>query len=856
MSAKAPLKQQKVQPRFKKKGLWRRLVTPRRLAVLGVLAAVGLGVFTFFYVKYSRIIDAKLRGEVFVRTSGIYAQPPTIKAGQSLSMTDLRTYLDRIGYVESATATDQRGHYSVNGQTMTVEPSHDALVDNALAFPALNVTFSKNSEAIVRIVDKTTNKQMQSAEIEPELLSSVSNADKEKRLVVGYDELPVNLTNAIIAIEDRRFLEHRGVDYRGLARAVWINITNREVQQGGSTLTQQLVKNMFLTPEKTYKRKLEEAFIAIVIETKLSKEQIMQLYCNEVFLGQQGNYSLNGFGEASRAYFDKDVSKLDLKESALLAGMIRGPSLYNPFSNQDKAIERRNAVLDAMAEMNFISSQQAEDTKKLDIGVRERRAVANADAPYFLDYLQTELGAEFPGMDLSRQSLRIYSTIDMNLQRAAERAVRDNLAALDKIYAGRKTDAVPPGTLQAALVAIDPHTGEILALVGGRDYEKSQLNRATDANRQPGSVFKPIVYATALETAYTGEQVDAITAVTPFLDSPEKFYTANGDVYEPDNYGKSYSNKSLPLREGLVKSLNVITVRVAEKVGLFQIQQIATKLGLPKPPPYLSIALGTTEATPMQVAGAYSAFANLGLRVKPTGLKRVTDGQGSTIKALRPETSQALHPQVAYIMTDFMKDVLNRGTAAGARSRGFTSLAAGKTGTSRDGWFAGYTPNLVCVVYVGFDDGSQLGLEGSKSALPIWTDFMKSALRMRPDLGGDEFQKPVDGVVEADVDPESGELVVQGCGANHKVELFVDGTQPRETCSLHSGPEVISPDGQTDDKYGTPPFKTPDGKEPLPGKPRPPPPLPPQVKVPPLPKPKDDGPPGRPRRVRPKDERR
>ncbi len=452
--------------------------------------------------------------------------------------------------------------------------------------------------------------------------------------------------------------------------------------------------------------------------------------------------------------------------------------------------------------------------------MQERRALANANAPFFVDYLQKELGNAFPGSDLSQQSLRIYSTIDMDLQHAAERSIRDNLAALDKVVGLRKQDPVAPGTLQAALVALNPKTGEIYAMVGGRDYEKSQLNRATDAKRQPGSVFKPVVYAAAIESAFGNNLPEPITAVTPFMDAPETFITGAGEIYQPDNYGKSYTNRDLPLREGLVHSLNVVTVRVAEKTGLFQVQQTATRLGLPKPPPYLATALGTTEATPLEVAEAYTAFAELGQRVTPSGIRRVTDSTGVTIRATKPEVVSAIHPQTAYIITDFLKDVLNRGTAAGARARGFAAVAAGKTGTSRDGWFAGYTPNLVCVVYVGFDNGDQLGIEGAKSALPIWTDFMKAALRMRPDLAGDEFEKPADGLVEIEIDSESGQLATPAC-VKHRPELFVAGTEPKEKCAIHdSSFDEPGPDGPD---FSVPPYKVPPGGKP-PAKPGDPPP--------------------------------
>jgi penicillin-binding protein 1B len=791
-----PLKKQAVQPRFRRKSLWRRVVTPRRIAALGILSVLGLGVFTYFYFRYSRLIDAKLRGEVMIRTSGIYAQPRIIKTGQPYSVAEIRAYLTDIGYVEAAKAEDaRRGRYAIAGQTMTVEPGESAIIDKAVAFPALQLTFSRSGESIVRIVDKASGKAIPSAQLEPELLTALSNAEQEKRQIVQFRDVPKHLRDALVAVEDRRFFEHNGVDYRGLARAVWINVTNKELSQGGSTITQQLVKNMFLTPEKTYKRKLQEAFLSIVLETRLSKEEIFALYCNEIFLGQQGNYSVNGFAEASRAYFNKNIEGLTLPESAFLAGIIRGPSYYSPYSHAERAVERRNQVLDAMVETGAVPAPDAEAAKATPLGVQPRRLAANANAPYFVDFMQKELGGAFSESDLSRQSVRIYSSIDLDLQRAAENAVRDTLGGLDKIYASRKKDPVPPGTLQAALVAMDPRTGEVLAMVGGRDYEASQLNRVTDANRQPGSAFKPVVYAAAIDTAFSHATREPLTAASMFLDAPEKFVYGTGETYEPGNYGDRYSNREVSMRYALTHSLNVVTVRVAEQVGIGQIQQTAQKLGFRKPPSYPSIALGVAEATPLEVAQAYTAFANLGQRVAPTGLVRVTNAGGTTVKGLQKTTATALQPPVAFIVTNILEDVIDRGTAAGARERGFRAKAAGKTGTSRDGWFAGFTPNLVCVVYVGFDDGSQLGLEGAKSALPIWTDFMKAAVRLRPELAGDGFPRPDEGVAEVEIDPESGGLAVPGCPSRRK-EFFVEGTQPKAPCPVHDfgpSPEPLDP---------------------------------------------------------------
>src|ERR1044071_3015684 len=497
--------------------------------------------------------------------------------------------------------------------------------------------------------------------------------------------------------------------------------------------------------------------MSIILETRLSKQKIFELYCNHVYMGQQAGFSINGFGEASSAYFNKDVTNLTLPESAFLAGLIRSPNRYNPYTKVETATARRNQVLDSMVEAGVITQDEANKAKATDlVVVPSRGRIDVSDAPYFADYVQNQLGDMIAG-GAGTEHLRIYTSIDMDLQRAAYAALTKQLAALDKIEAKR----FEPGTLQAALVAMNAKTGEIVAMVGGRDYSKSQLNRAADAFRQPGSVFKPFVYATALNTAYDPVP-RVITPATTFMDEPKTF-TFDNQEYSPGNFGDTYSNKPVTLRDAIVHSLNVVTVDVAMEVTMGRVMNLAAKAGLPKPPrAYPAMALGTSEATPLQIASAYTAFANLGSRTTPIAINRITTGEGATIAAPTAQRSEVLRPEVAYVMTSFMKDVVNRGTAAKVRARGLKSVLAGKTGTSRDGWFAGYTPNLVCVVWVGFDDNSELGLEGAKSALPIWTAFMKQALALRPELGGDSFAKP-DGIVDVEIDPTTGLLATDKC---------------------------------------------------------------------------------------------
>lgn len=789
-----------------RKSLLRRLFFSRwTLIVVSSFLLLGAVAFTYFYLSYSKMIEARLRGDVIIRTTGIFAAPRSIREGQgSWTLASLKSYLDAIGYVESTKDADaRRGRYEIKGNTIEIRTSNDALFNGVRQFPNLAVSFRANGRGVEKLVDLDSKKKLDSALLEPEQLTAISNDKQNQRQkLVSFKDLPKDYINAVLAIEDRQFFEHSGINVRGLSRALFRNASEGEAREGGSSITQQLVKNFFLTPERTVKRKLEEAMIAVTLETKLSKEEIFQLYANEIFMGQNGSYSINGVGEASAMYFNKDIVNLNLQECAFLAGIIRGPSLYSPYRDPQRARARRNQVLDSMSEAGSITREQAEQAKATPLLIEPKRKALNSDAPYFVDYLQQNLASAIEDRDSVRESYRVYTTIDMELQRAADKAVNDTLAQLDAIFAKRRKNPLPPGTLQAALVAVNAKTGEILAMTGGRDYSASQLNRAVEANRQPGSVFKPIVYAAALNSAFDGPRDEAITPATLFMDAPKTFYYGGGKTYDPGNFGDKYANKEVTLRDALVHSLNVVTVEVAEKVGYTKVTRMAENLGLPRPQALPSTALGAAEATPLQVARAYTAFANGGNLAEAVPLKRVTNSNGSTVTENKPERKQVLRPEVAWLMTNVMQDVVSRGTAARARSMGFSALAAGKTGTSRDGWFAGYTPNLVCVVWVGFDDNAELGLEGSKSALPIWAAFMKQALALRPELGGSEFARP-DGIVEAEIDPATGLLWEEPC-IEHRTEYFIEGTLPQNKCTEQP---LSPPDGET------PPTKEP-GEEP------------------------------------------
>ena len=772
----------------------RRFFSAPVIIPLVFISAIVFGVLIYYWTVFSTRIDTLLKGEVYTRSAGIYAAPKQLRTGENLSADDLVAYLKRAGYVERDQQADTaRGRYSVSNGVVEIEPSHDSSIDGQQQFQHLRVQFSRTGKSIASIGLGEQNSHPDRAWLEPELISAVTGRERAKRRVVGFNDLPPQLVKAIVVTEDRSFFEHYGVNVRGILRALirrYDSDPNSPIaRQGGSSITQQLVKNLLLSPERTWRRKVSEAYMSIILETRLSKEQIFALYCNQVYLGQQAGFSINGFGEAAGAYFGKDVTNLTLPEAAFLAGLIRSPNRYNPYHDPMTATARRNQVLDSMVETGIISSADAATAKAAPLQVATVKGrIDVSDAPYFADYVQNQLGDMIAGSG-SAEHLRIYTTIDMDLQRAAYAALTKQLTALDKIEKRR----FEPGTLQAALVAMNAKTGEIVAMVGGRDYSKSQLDRATSALRQPGSVFKPWVYATALNTAYDPIP-RVITPATTYMDEPKTF-TFDNQEYSPGNFGETYSHQPVTLRDGLVHSLNVVTVDVAMEVTIGRVMNLAGKAGLPKPPrAYPAMALGTNEATPLQVASAYTAFANLGSRSTPVAINRITTGEGVTIAAPTTQKNEVLRPDVAYVMTSMLKDVVNRGTAAPVRARGIKANVAGKTGTSRDGWFAGFTPNLVCVVWVGFDDGSQLGLTGANSALPIWADFMSVALAEHPDWEGD-WQMP-EGIQQVDIDPKTGQAA-KADDLNKRSELFINGTGPNnpasETTAETATPEASQP---------------------------------------------------------------
>lgn len=727
------------------------------------LATLFVGLtLAYFWFEYSDRIDLLLKGEVFTQSAGIYSAPKNLRVNEQITPQGLVEYLKSAGYIEKNNQADvSRSRYQLKENLVEIEPGVTGTVDGQKYFHQLSVKFKKDGKSVESINDLDINKEVNLAQLEPRILSSIAAEGDGRRKTVAFGDLPPHLVKAITVTEDRAFFEHYGVNFRGIARAVWRRYEKENddsplANQGGSSITQQLVKNLWLNREQTLTRKLKEAFMSIILETRLTKEEIFTLYANQIYLGQQTGVSIYGVGEAANVYFGKDVSQLSLQESAFLAGIIRSPNRYNPFKNPEKVTDRRNQVLESMVQANAITDSEYVAAKQTKLSLAQ--AVAPKDSqgmPYFSQFAIEELPKIVTDPE-ALQHLRVYTTIDPDLQKTAYEIVARRLDKLDKYFPKREK-----GTLNAALVAMRPKTGEIVAMVGGRDYAQNQFNRATSAQRQPGSVFKPFVYAAALNSAYDSNS-RIFTPATIFKDE-KKTFTFGTESYSPNNYGDVFSNNDITLRDALVKSKNTITVDLAMELNIGKVMNFAHKAGLPKvEKAYPSMALGTSEATPLQMATGYTIFANLGDRVNPMPISRVTDGVGKTITAPSVDKKNVIRPDVAYLMDDIMKDVINRGTAAEAKVWGFQNSAgrtafAGKTGTSRDGWFVGFTPELVVVVYVGFDNGDDLGMKGSDSAMPIWADFMKEALSLHPEWNGD-WVMPAS-IRKGEIDIRNGKLL-------------------------------------------------------------------------------------------------
>jgi penicillin-binding protein 1B len=778
------------------KGFWTSILG---LTILGVFFAIFLtwvSIVTYFYVKYSRMIDARLSGHVLQNTTQIFSAPQRIADGQAWSAEELATYLTKVGYRSEKDDTSL-GQFTVQGNSVDIRPSKLSYFAGS---NAISVAFSGKKIGSIRPIGGGTD--LVTADIEPELITNLFDSLREKRRPIRYDDIPPAMVHAIISAEDKRYLEHGGFDFVRIVGAAWADLRHSSRNyQGASTITMQVARTFFFSNERTWKRKLAELMVAMELEQRFNKQQIFELYANEVYLGNRGSFGIRGFSEASVAYFGKDLRQLSLAECAYLAGIIRAPNYYSAADRHpERGNQARDRVLAQMLENKYITEADIQDAKRVPLKI-VRTSITGGDAPYFVDMVKDHLLDKYSEQQLISENFRVYTTLDPALERAASAAIDEGAKNVDKLLAkkydkwrkeaAKKGSTEPIPQVQAALVALDPRTGEIKAVVGGRDYGQSQLNHAL-AHRQPGSVFKPFVYAAAFDNAIDNVQ-PIITPATTIDDEPTTF-EFDGKEYTPNNYGAKFMGR-VTTREALTNSLNVATVKVAELIGYGRVVQIARQMGLGQNiQPTPAVALGAYEMTPVDVAAAYTAFADNGTRAEPEFIKAVISANGEVLEKATPQTKNVLDPRVNYLVTSLLKDVMNHGTAAGVRARGFTLPAAGKTGTSRDGWFAGFTNNLVCVIWIGFDDNRDLGITGGTADAPIWADFMLHATALPAYKDVKDFDAP-DGIQSVMIDPESLELATPNCPSTRE-EVYVLGSAPTQLCELHGGGHgVISSTG-------------------------------------------------------------
>ncbi|MEO8663825.1 MAG: PBP1A family penicillin-binding protein [Bryobacteraceae bacterium] len=761
-------------------GLVRFFIHPAGKILISLAALVlvsGLGTFVYFYVHYARLIDQRLATGAFANTSRLYATPAIVQVGDEMTASETVAQLRQSGYSARELRSNRIGWFNRRSDdAVEIFPGAESY------FPGEDAVIKFSGRRVKEIISLRDNSPRTQYWLEPEILTNLFDRNREKRRLVRYEDIPKVVVDAVISAEDKRFFQHAGFDPLRIVKSAFEDVKKGYMHSGASTLTMQLARSLWLNQDKTLERKAAEVLITMHLEQKLTKQEIFEYYANQIDLGRHRSFAVHGFGEGAQVYFGKDLQQLTLPEAAMLAGLVNRPNFLNPYRHPERARDRRDKVLKLMRENGLITDREYAKAITAPVTVAPGGA-ESTDAPYFVDLVNDELQENFADHDFQTNSYRVYTTLDMNLQREAVEAVRIGMKEVDDQLRAKRRGKPLEMEPQVALVAIDPTTGEIKALIGGRNYGNSQLDRAV-SKRQPGSVFKPFVYAAAMSSALDENAKTVLTPESTVVDEPTTFWFESGTKsYEPNNFKDEYHG-TVTLRQAMTKSLNIPTIKTAEAVGYDKVANLARQLGL-NAEPTPAIALGSYDNSPIDVAGAYTVFPNGGLYVKPNWIRAIRDADNRPIFDVKPVRKQVLDPRVAYIMVTMLEDVMRSGTAAGTRARGFGLPAGGKTGTSRDGWFAGFTSRLLCVVYVGFDDSTDIKLEGARSALPVWTEFMKRAHKYREYRSVRQFEAP-DGLVTVDVDPTTGQLASAGC-PSVKPDVFILGTQPMQVCQLHGG---------------------------------------------------------------------
>ena len=780
--------------------LWARLWVRIALAALLICSLVVFGLLWSEYKRYQRIVDERIRHPIFNEPAQIYAGADRVSLGDKWNAATIVGQLREAGYVSGAGPLESSvGTFSLRGANLQIKPGSSSLHPNQDA--TLHI-----ADGVVDAITGPKGETLTSYDLEPQLVTGLFDAkQRSKRRLLTYPEIPRVVTTAIVSVEDRRFFEHGGINYVRLIEGLLTPILRHRRMQGGSTLTMQMARGFFLSNERSVRRKIAEMMIALVLERRFSKEQILEIYVNQVDLGQHGSFNIRGFGEAAQAYFGKDIKSLTLPEAALLAGLVNGPTYFSPFHHAERAIKRRNLVLQAMYDNHVIDKEQLAGAKAVPLKLAPPSVEAD-DAPYYIDLVRERLLAQYDEADLNTGGMRVYTALDRQLQKAAAEAIDVGMRQVDATILRRRTRKIRQGKgktatvatevasgpmPQVALIALDPHTGEVLALSGGRNYAASQLNHAV-AKRPTGSIFKPFVYAAAFTASLAEDPAKAFTQTT-MLDATEATFNFDGKPYLVHNFDPKDSVGQVTARQALAHSINTATIRLAESIGYDKVVQLAQASGIPALKPTPAMAIGAYDATALDMAGAYTVFSNGGVRMPPQFIRAIRGGAGTDENTGGEQVDQAsgakanvLDPRVAYVLTDMLAAVLNGGTASSVRAR-FNSPAAGKTGTSHDAWFAGYTSNLLCLVWVGNDDYTDIKMEGAKAAAPIWTEFMLRARKLQRYREMQDFTPPA-GVLPVHLDKLTNLPADETCPDDYDA-YFIDGTIPAATCDHPEGPD-------------------------------------------------------------------
>jgi penicillin-binding protein 1B len=741
--------------RWLPKQRWRRwLLGAAALGALGAMLFVGR-----LWLRVDEFLAGRLPGPIRV-----FSAPAVLERGLNVDGLRLIPRLRRLGYAETS-APPANGQFRVGRERIEIGLRGFADPDGAVSAGFVRLDLTRGT---IRAIEGQDG-EIERAMVEPELLGTYSGGVLGERRVLKLADFPRHVVAAILAAEDARFATHPGVDPLGLLRAVWVNLRGHGVRQGGSTITQQLAKNLFLSPERTFARKINETVIALILEARMTKQEILEAYLNNVYLGQSESIGIYGVGQGARAFFGKEARDLTVPEAATIAGLIHSPNADSPLRHPDRARARRDQVLELMAENSWITKDELTAARAEPLRL-QKRFNQPLEAPFFVDEVLRRISRMGYDTDVVR-GLSIYTSLDLETQHLAERALTTGLENLERTYPRlTKTTSDP---LEGAIVVLESETGYVRGLAGGRDFARSQFNRVTRSKRQPGSAFKPFVYLAALD-----EPDGGVTPATVLHDEPIVI-RAGRDEWSPENYDGRFVGE-VTVRSAIEDSRNVPTVELAQRIGVGRVAELAQSAGLGEFPELPAIALGSVEVSLIDLVGAYTVFPNQGSIVRPALIRAVIAEDGDVLYRDRLRAKRVATAAASFVTSHLLEGVVEEGTGAAVRRLGITQPVAGKTGTTneaKDAWFVGYSPDLIAGVWVGFDDGTPVGLTGAKAALPIWVAFMREGLKA---YGERPFQVPA-GVVFRDVDRHSGLLASFTCPESVH-EAFIVGTEPAVTC--------------------------------------------------------------------------